>query len=64
TPALRAAVGAMVDLLEEARRDPLALCQQEPGADGATPWSTAAASARARLVRYSLELRMVVSTDR
>ncbi len=63
TPALSAAVGQLLALLDEARRDPAALCRQEPGDEGATPWVAAAQAARARLVRYSLELRMVVSAD-
>jgi hypothetical protein len=55
-PALRDAIAAMLVVLDEARRDPVAVC----GA-GAEAWSAASGAARHRVVRMSLELRMVVS---
>jgi hypothetical protein len=55
-PALRAAIGTMASLAEEARLDPAAVCGQR--ADG---WVAASQTARRRVVRMSLELRMVVS---
>ncbi|MFM7063676.1 MAG: hypothetical protein ACKO04_09335 [Actinomycetes bacterium] len=63
--ALRSAVEAMAALLDEARRDPVALCAPATGAWAAGAalgrWAAAAQAVRRAVVRYSLELRMVVS---
>jgi hypothetical protein len=57
TPALRRAVADMVALLEEAGADPAHAL-----ASGADAWVTRSRAARHRVVRMSLELRLVVST--
>lgn len=59
SPALSAAVAAMVAVTDEARRDPNAVCGQRADA-----WRAASQAARRRVVRMSLELRAVVSIDR
>lgn len=59
TPALRQAVRAMVDLLDDAARNP-----SDVAGPRAEAWTTAARAARRRVVRMSLEMRMVVSLDR
>ncbi|MBX3314927.1 MAG: hypothetical protein KF906_11460 [Actinobacteria bacterium] len=56
-PALRAAVSAMAVLLREAGDDPAGVI-----ADGEA-WSERSRAARRRVVRMSLELRLVVSLD-
>jgi hypothetical protein len=56
TEALRSAIDDMVLLLDAARTDPVAVV-----GPGAADWSAAAAAARRRVVRMSLELRLVVS---
>lgn len=58
-PALRAAIGAMSSLLDDARAHPDAVCGAR-----ARDWLTAAGDARRSVVRMSLELRMVVSLER
>lgn len=58
TPAVRDAIAAMLGLIEEAFADPESVCGRRGEA-----WSTAAAAARRRVVRMSLEMRMVVSVD-
>ncbi len=58
TPALREAVEAMLVLLDEAVQDPVAVC-----GEGAEAWTAASQAARRRVVRMSLEMRMVVSVD-
>lgn len=57
-PALRDAIAAMAAVAADAAADPSATC----GA-GAAAWSTRSAAARRRVVRMSLEMRMVVSID-
>ena len=57
-PALRAAIATMASLVEEARIDPATVCSQR-----AEVWLAASRAARRRVVRMSLELRMVVSLD-
>jgi hypothetical protein len=56
TPALRDATAEMLDLLDDALADPEAVCGERGDA-----WSAASAAARRRVVRMSLEMRMVVS---
>jgi hypothetical protein len=56
TEALRSAIDEMALLLDAARTDPVALV-----GSGAVDWSAAAVAARRRVVRMSLELRLVVS---
>jgi hypothetical protein len=55
-PALRAAIATMASLVEEARLDPATVCGQR-----AAGWLAASQAARRRMIRMSLELRMVVS---
>lgn len=55
-PALRAALDTMTTLADEARRDPTGVCGPM-----AEDWLGASRAARERVVRMSLELRMVVS---
>ncbi len=55
-PALRDAIAAMLAVADEARRDPAAVCGPQ-----AEAWSASAQAARNRVIRMSLELRMVVS---
>jgi len=57
-PALRRAIGRMVDLVEAAERDPTAVC-----GEGAEAWLAASRAARRGVVRMSIELRMVVSVS-
>ncbi len=59
TPALRDAIAAMLAVLDEAAADHVAVC----GARG-EEWSAASRAARRRVVRMSLEMRMVVSVER
>jgi hypothetical protein len=59
TPALRDAVEAMTVVLDEALDNPLAVCGER-----AEKWSAASQAARRRVVRMSLEMRMVVSVER
>jgi hypothetical protein len=58
TPALRDAAAEMLDLLDDALADPGAVCGERGDA-----WSAASAAARRRVVRMSLEMRMVVSVS-
>ena len=58
TPALTEAISAMLDLLAEAAAAPGAVCGAQ-----AEAWTARARVARRRVVRMSLELRVVVSTD-
>jgi hypothetical protein len=58
TPALRDAAAEMLDLLDDALADPEAVCGERGDA-----WSAASAAARRRVVRMSLEMRMVVSVS-
>jgi hypothetical protein len=57
-PALRAAIDAMAAAIDEARDHPARVC-----GEGARAWLTRAGAARNRVVRMSLEMRMVVSVD-
>lgn len=57
-PALREAVTTMAAVADEARRDPAAVC-----GSAAEAWSASSRAARQRVVRMSLELRLVVSVD-
>ncbi len=57
-PALRDAIAAMVAVADDARRDPTAVCGPR-----AEEWLAAARATRRRVVRMSLELRMVVSIE-
>jgi hypothetical protein len=58
SPALRDAIATMAAVADEARRDPAAVC----GAS-AEEWLAASRAARRRVIRMSLELRMVVSLE-
>ena len=58
TPALRDAYGAMVALLDEARADPERICGERHA-----EWTATSRAARRRVVRMSLEMRMVVSVE-
>jgi hypothetical protein len=58
TPALREAISAMVAVIDDAAGEPEAVCGQR-----AEEWSAAARDARRRVVRMSLELRLVVSVE-
>ncbi|MBX3284131.1 MAG: hypothetical protein KF703_02185 [Actinobacteria bacterium] len=58
TPALRAAIAEMVRVAEVADRDPAAVC-----GEGADAWSTASRTARDRVIRTSLEVRVLVLVD-
>ena len=58
TPALRDAIAEMLHLLEEAAAAPETVCGERNEA-----WRAASAAARRRVVRMSLEMRMVVSLD-
>jgi hypothetical protein len=58
TPALRDATAEMLGLLDDALADPVAVCGERGDA-----WSAASAAARRRVVRMSLEMRMVVSVS-
>ena len=55
-PALRDAIDAMAAVAGEAHADPARSC-----GEGAEAWSTGARTARRRVLRMSLEMRMVVS---
>lgn len=57
-PALRDAIQAMAAVADEAHRDPVHL-----SGEGARAWLNRSNEARRRLVRMSLEMRMVVSVD-
>ena len=57
-PALRAAIAALAAVADEARRDPTGVC-----GPGAAAWTAAAQEARDRVVRRSLEMRLVVAVD-
>lgn len=57
-PALTAAIAAMVALLDEAARDPAGVC-----GPGAEQWLAASRVSRRRVIRMSLEMRMVVSLE-
>jgi hypothetical protein len=58
TPALGAAIDAMAAVAGEALADPARMCDEE-----AESWSTRSRDARLRVIRMSLEMRMVVSID-
>ncbi len=58
-PALRHAVDAVAAIAEQARLDPAGTC-----GPGAEDWLDRARRARRRVVRMSLEMRVVVSVDR
>ncbi len=57
-PALRDAIGTMVAAAEQAARNPTQVC-----GDGAEEWLAASRRARRRVIRMSLELRMVISIE-
>lgn len=57
-PVLRDATGALSAVVDEARADPVRTC-----GDGAAAWLTRSRRERQRLVRRSLEMRLVVSID-
>lgn len=57
-PALGDAISEMVAVAAAAQRDPEAVCREQ-----AHEWSTASRTARHRVVRMSLELRLVVSIE-
>jgi hypothetical protein len=57
-PALREAIDAMAATIDEARDHPARVC-----GDGAQAWLERSSAARNRVVRMSLEMRMVVSVD-
>lgn len=57
-PALRAAISEMAALAEEAGDDPEAVCGER-----AEAWLAASRTARRRVIRSSLELRLVVSVQ-
>jgi hypothetical protein len=58
TPALRDAIDHMIGVLDDAGAEPAITCGER-----ADEWSVAAQAARRRVVRTSLEMRMVVSVD-
>ena len=58
TPALREAIAAMIAVIEEASADPAAVCGAR-----ASAWLASASEARRRVVRMSLEMRLVVSIE-
>ncbi len=58
TPALRRAIAAMATLVADAAQDPVATCGAR-----AEQWLAASKNARSRVVRHSLELRVVVTID-
>ena len=58
TPALRDALGQMLAVVEDAVADPAGAC-----GPSAAQWVAASQDARGRVVRTSLELRLVVSLD-
>ena len=58
TPALADAIAEMADLLDEARGDPARTFGGE-----ATSWSARSRTARGRVVRTSVEMRLVVSVE-
>lgn len=57
-PGLRDAISAMAAIADEARRDPAGTCGPR-----AEAWTAAAQDARRRVVRRSIELRLVVAVD-
>lgn len=57
-PGLRAAIAAMASVADEARLDPAGTCGQNAAA-----WTATAQEARRRVVRLSIELRLVVAVD-
>lgn len=59
TPALRDAMAEMAAVAADAHRDPEATCGER-----AEAWTAASLAARGRVIRRSIELRMVVSVDR
>ena len=56
--ALRDAIAVMAAVVDEARRDPAAVCGPR-----AAEWLTRSRAARNRVIRMSLELRIVISVD-
>jgi hypothetical protein len=58
TPALRQAIADMVAILGAAGADPAGTCSED-----AEAWVTASRAARRRVVRMSVELRLVVAVD-
>jgi hypothetical protein len=58
TPALGDAIAAMVTVLDDAAADPANVCGERCDA-----WTAASQAARRRVVRMSLEMRMVVSVQ-
>jgi hypothetical protein len=58
TEALRRAVGEMASLVDEAASDPSAAC-----GPASRDWSAKSRAARHRVVRTSIEMRIVVSID-
>jgi hypothetical protein len=58
TPALRDAIVAMLALLDDAIAEPVAVCGER-----SEEWAAASRAARRRVVRMSLEMRMVVSVE-
>ena len=57
-PALREAIAAMVAVADDARRDPVGVCGPR-----SEEWLLTSRAARRRVIRMSLELRLVVSLD-
>jgi hypothetical protein len=57
-PALRDAIATMVAVADEAGDDPATVCSER-----AEAWLTASRAARRRVIRMSLELRMLVSIE-
>jgi hypothetical protein len=57
-PALREAIAALVAVADEARHDPDSVCGPR-----AEAWLAASQAARRRVIRMSLEMRVVVSID-
>lgn len=58
TPALSDAIGAMVTVLDDAAADPVGVCGER-----SQEWMAASRAARRRVVRMSLEMRIVVSVE-
>lgn len=58
TPALREAIAQMLAVIEEASTDPAEVCGAR-----ASQWLAASSEARRRVVRMSIEMRLVVSVE-
>ena len=57
-PALAQAIGEMTSVLDEAKADVVGVC-----GDQAEAWTSRSEAARRHVVRQSIEMRLVVSTE-